>query len=215
MGFCLSENVFTPPATFDTPTGGACMSGTNTCQSFWCNTGTMQCIETCSRNSDCAGITNNCWMYTQDDGAGNLSYDHLCFAQDTLNLNGAACTANANCRSGICNRYESVCAAQCCTDADCGPLQSCAIYDVDAATAVKVCRNRGTGTAALGDACTAPADCESEVCAPVDPADVNSPRKCSTLCCRDSDCAILPLGGSCEPVATPITNQIAGACTPN
>jgi hypothetical protein len=215
MGFCLSENVFTPPAMFDTPSGGACAAGTNTCQSFWCNTGTSQCIETCSRNSDCAGYGDNCWMYTQDDMMGNVEYDHLCFPQNTLSLNGVACTANANCRSGICNRYESVCAGQCCTDADCGPLQSCALYDVDANTAVKVCRNRGSGTGALGDACTAPADCESEVCAPVDPADQNSPRKCSTLCCRDSDCAILPLGGSCEPTATPIAGQIVGACTPN
>jgi hypothetical protein len=72
---------------------------------------------------------------------------------------------------------------------------------------MKVCRARvGTGTIALGDPCSMPAQCESEVCVA---------GKCSSLCCNDADCAILPLGGSCRPVSTPIQTQIGGACTPN
>ncbi len=207
MGFCLSENVFTPPATFDTPAGGACSTTVNTCQSFWCNTGTNQCIETCSRDSDCASYGGNCWMYTQDN-AGTPAYDHLCFQQPTLNITGVVCTTNDNCRSGICNRYSGLCAAHCCSDADCPAAQSCGLYDVDANTIVKICANRnaGAGTAVLGAACTIGSDCESEVCI----ANV-----CSTLCCSDADCAILPLGGKCEPIGTPIASQIVGACTSN
>ena len=215
MGFCLSENVFSPPRTFDLAAGGTCSATDNRCQSGWCNTGTSMCIETCSRNADCASYGGNCWTYTQDVN-GTLDSANLCFPQDALAIAGVTCANNDACRSGICNRYDSVCAAHCCSDADCTPLQSCTFYDLDATHVSKVCRNRAsTGTGQLGDACTAPADCESEVCAPVDPADAMSPRKCSTLCCNDADCAILPLGGRCEPVGTPIANQIAGACTPN
>lgn len=216
MGFCLSENLFNPPATFDTPAGGACTSMANTCQTGWCNTGTSQCIETCSRPADCASFGGNCFTYEQDNN-GTPVYDNLCFEQATLSPVGTACAANADCMSGICDRYAGTCAQHCCADQDCAAAESCALYDLDANTIMKICqpRSAGAGTGALGASCTTPADCESEVCAAVDPSDTNSPRKCSTTCCQDQDCAVLPLGGACRPAGTPIMGQITGVCIPN
>jgi len=216
MGFCLSENLNSPPATFDTPSGGACNSTTNTCQSGWCNTGQNQCIETCSRNSDCASFGGNCWTYEQS-GTGGTSFDNLCYDPGSGSATGAACTQNSNCRSGICSRYSGTCAAHCCSDADCPASQSCDTYDLDSATVVKICgpRSAGSGNLALGAACTTWSDCESEVCVPVDPADMNSPRKCSTLCCTESDCNQLPSGGRCRASTGPVTGTIIGVCIPN
>jgi hypothetical protein len=215
MGFCLSEMLFNPPATFDTPAGGSCTTTTNTCQTGWCNTGVSQCIETCSRNTDCAAFGGNCWTYTQTN-MGTSTYDHLCVPQATASAAGAVCAANTDCQSGICDRYDGKCARHCCADQDCPAGDTCTVYDLDASNAVKVCiaRSPTAGTAALGAPCTTYADCESEACASVDPDDPNSPRKCSTTCCRDQDCSVLPLGGHCRPAGTGVGTQITGLCQP-
>lgn len=216
MSFCLSENLPNPPASFDTPPGGSCSSGSNTCQTGWCNTGTNQCIETCQRDNHCSGFGNQCWTYEQT-GTGGTLFDHLCIVPTSGNADRAGCSTNANCRSGICNRYASQCAGHCCSDADCNSNESCAIYDLDATTVVKVCmpRSATAGTGALGTACTAASDCESEVCIPLNPADMASPRRCSTTCCNNADCAALPTGGRCRAFNGPVMNTIIGACIPN
>lgn len=216
MSFCLGENLLTPQPNWDTPAGGSCSSGSNTCQTGWCNTGTNQCIETCQRDQHCSSFGGQCWSYEQT-GTGGTTFDHLCVAGQGSNIDGAACTTNANCRSGVCNRYSNTCSNHCCSDADCTALQSCVVYDLDAATIVKVCATRtpGAGTAALGATCTAAADCESEVCIPTDPANMASPRRCSTTCCTNADCNALPAGGRCRPIGSPVMNTIVGACIPN
>ncbi|MCA9549142.1 MAG: hypothetical protein KC933_03845 [Myxococcales bacterium] len=217
MSFCLGENLTTPPATWDTRSGGLCNTTTNTCQSGWCNTGQSQCIETCSRNGDCASFGGNCWAYEHTDAAGNNVFDSLCYDPGSGSATGAACAQNGNCRSGICSRYTSVCAQQCCSDADCGATQNCGVYDLAADTVVKICLNKSatSGSAALGATCTAANQCDSEICAPTDPAVMNSPMKCSTLCCRDADCGVLPGGGRCRPLTGPVTGTIVGVCLPN
>jgi hypothetical protein len=216
MSFCLSETITTPPATWDTRSGGACSTTTNTCQSGWCNTGQNQCIETCSRNADCASFGGNCWVYEQS-GTGGASFDSLCFDPGSGSATGAACSQNAGCRSGICSRYSSTCAQHCCSDADCPASQNCDFYDLDASHIAKICINKDptSGSAALGASCTSWNQCDSEVCIPTDPAVMNSPQKCSTLCCRESDCNIIPGGGKCRPAEGPITGTIVGVCIPN
>jgi hypothetical protein len=218
MGFCLGENLSTPPATWDTTSGGACSTTTNTCQSGWCNTGQNQCIEKCSRAADCASFGGNCWSYEQVDATTMVTtYDNLCYDPGSGGATGAACTQNANCRSGICSRYSNTCAAHCCSASDCPTAQVCEPYDLDAATVAKVCGNRApaTGTLGLGATCTAPGDCASEVCAALDPAVMGGPRKCSTLCCQESDCSALPAGGLCRAAAGPVAGSILGLCFPN
>ncbi len=216
MSFCLGENLNSPPATWDTASGGACSTTVNTCQSGWCNTGQNQCIEKCSRNSDCAAFGGNCWTYEQT-GTGGTTFDNLCYDPGSGSATGASCTQNSNCRSGVCSRYASTCAAHCCSDADCPTTQSCEAYDIDASNIVKICANKNatSGSSALGASCTMWNECDSEVCAPTNPAVMNSPQKCSTLCCRDADCNILPLGGRCRATTGPVTGTILGVCIPN
>lgn len=218
MNLCLSESLFTPPATFDTPAGGVCQTGNITCQSGWCNTQQSQCIETCQRASDCSIFGGNCFMYTQTPmGSTTNVYDHLCIAQ-TTSVIGAACAANNTCRTGICNRYTGTCAAHCCSDADCPAAQSCGIYDVDAVTGdiVKICapRTAGTGSLPLGSPCTTGNQCESELCAPANLTAMNPPQQCSTTCCTNADCGQIP-NGRCVPLGGPTVGPvqtIVGVC---
>lgn len=217
MNFCLGENLSTPPGTYDTIAGGFCSSTVNTCQSGWCNTGGNQCIETCSRDADCAAFGGQCWTFTQGSGA-TTTYDHLCFAAGGTTVTGGLCALNDSCESGVCDRYEGTCAAHCCSDSDCPGAQTCAEYDLDATHTVKICipRTPTAGTGALGSTCTSYTQCESEVCVPTDFNDTASVRRCSTLCCRDADCAAaLPLGGRCVPAGGALANTIVGVCQPN
>jgi hypothetical protein len=215
MNFCLSENLFTPPATFDVPVGGACATGNIRCQSGWCNPSAGQCLETCSREADCATLGNNCFMYTQ--AGPPPSYDHICVAQ-TTRLIGAACTLNSECRTGICSRYTQQCAAHCCSDADCSAAQVCGLYDVDTTTGelVKLCgpRSPTAGNLPIGATCTTNTDCDSEVCVAANFSSMTPPLQCSTLCCTDADCGQIA-NGRCVPLGGPTVGTvmtIVGAC---
>jgi hypothetical protein len=156
-------------------------------------------------------------LHLRTDGTSGTTWDNLCFVPTTGSIDGAACTTNAGCRSGLCNRYDGVCSRQCCAESDCGPTESCTVYDLDATTPTKICAPRSptTGTLPLGATCTTADECESETCVPVNPDDVASVRKCSTLCCRNADCTVLPAGGACRAFNGPIAGTLVGACQPN
>lgn len=214
--FCLVESIFNPPATFDVRSGGPCVSGDIRCQSGWCNTQVSQCIETCSREADCASFGGSCWTYTQAGASGN-TYDHLCL-QEAGSPVANACVQSSECASGICDRYTGTCVAHCCADADCPTGQSCTLYDLDTAAGylTKVCEPRTPGgtSQVLGAPCTQASDCESEVCAPANVTDPNAPFQCSTFCCNNADCAQFP-NGRCEIFGGPTvgTEQtIVGVC---
>lgn len=217
--YCFGESFFNPPATFDTPAGGGCMTGSITCQSGWCNTGANMCLETCSRNSDCANFGNNCWTFTQSN-MGTNDYAHLC-VQQTGTAAGQTCAVNADCASGICNRYTNRCATQCCSENDCAASDVCAIYDLDTTQGliVRTCATPQTpGAGRLGANCTLPEDCESGICAPTVPTSSTSPRRCSTFCCTENDCGALPSGGKCRGFNGPTINMnqtIVNVCVPN
>ena len=219
MRFCLGENVYNPPGVFDTPAGSTCTSASISCQSGWCDTRGNQCLESCSRNNDCTGFGGNCWSYAQTSASG-ISYAHLCVSQPGAAA-GQSCTADDECESGICNRVDGVCATQCCAMQDCGAGESCRLYalDTNAGELVKICASASSsaGTTGAGAACTQGSDCQSGLCIPERPDDPASPRKCSTTCCRESDCAALPSGGRCRAFAGPTLNNsstLVGACVP-
>ncbi len=215
MSFCVSERVFTPTATFDTPSGGSCTSSSNTCQSRWCNPSAMSCLETCSRDSHCSRFGGQCWMYEEAAmGSTPATFQLLCIQQSGSSP-GASCTQNSNCRSGICSRYTNSCAQPCCSDSDCASNQNCSVYDLDTANIVKVCTPASGGSGAFGATCTMASDCQSETCIPTDPSQMNSPRQCSTLCCTDADCSVLPRGGTCQAFNGPVMGSLIGACVPN
>lgn len=221
-GVCVPENLPTPPAQWDTPAGGMCTAMTATCQSGWCNTRDSVCLDTCSRDADCASTGGNCWTYQRTNmTSGGEEYDHLC-VQSTGAASGQPCAVNSDCGGGICNRYTSTCGRRCCADTGCGAGEACVLYDLDTATgaAVKLCAPLPAmaGAGAHGDPCSTPADCATGACVPTVPTSSTSPRKCSSSCCIEGDCSVLPMGGKCRPFpAQPINmvNTYMGYCVPN
>jgi hypothetical protein len=226
MKICLPGSYFTPPASFNIAAGGMCNLTNIECQSGWyqSNATTMSCtcLETCSRNNDCAQFGGNCSTVSVPMSTPTR-YDHICDTQTPGS--GASCVVNADCTSGICNRYTTSCANACCRDSDCPGNEICTVYDFDVATAyiIKACRApqtamAGSGSAALGATCSVASDCSTGACTPVDPNMPTGARKCSTTCCTDADCSVLPLGGKCRPLSGPTINNIptlVGYCIPN
>jgi hypothetical protein len=210
MPFCVPPEIDDPPAPFSTPSGGMCTEG-NPCQSQVCNTGAMQCVERCSRSSDCQAFGGNCWVWEQQP----MVYSQLCVPQMGGGP-GTACTANSACASGLCSRYTSQCAALCCADLDCPPGETCAVYDYDASSITKVCRalSQGNGGRAVGEPCTDAIQCLTEVCVPQDSANPMGPKVCSTTCCTNADCSVLPTGGGCWPIRGPVQGTLFGVCLP-
>lgn len=209
IAFCMRETSFAPPGNFDTPPGGMCESAGNTCQSRTCNLDELTCIQRCTRESDCEGYGKNCWTWAEGSYAG------ICFNPNGANTPiGSGCAMDAQCRTGVCNRYQGACAAHCCTESDCGMAETCAVYDLAPDVPVKICRPKsGTGTAGLGASCTANADCESELCVAAN-VDGTGAKKCSVTCCEPSDCTALPNGGLCWPVQGVLQGTLIGHCLP-
>lgn len=211
MSFCVPGYIQDPPVPFSEPSGGMCTEA-NPCQSQVCNTTDSVCVERCSRDSDCGGFGDNCWLWVQ---AGPV-YGQLCIDQPG-SAAGAACTADANCASGLCSRYTNTCSALCCTDFDCPVGETCGVYDHDAANLTKICRpvTAGNGGRNLGESCTTNLDCVTDVCVPEDDANPNGPKVCSTTCCIDEDCDALPSGGRCWPMRGPLMGTLVGTCLPD
>lgn len=217
MGFCLHESVFSPPRSFSVPPGGACSMASNSCQSGWCNTADSRCMSTCSRPADCSPADgSNCFTYAHAV-TGGTAYDNLCYQPATGGGIGASCRADGDCRSGVCSGATMTCARHCCSASDCGANETCAVYGISPTTGVKICvpRSPTAGGLGFGATCTMPSDCRSEVCAPIRPADMMSPRQCSSTCCRNTDCtSVLGAGAVCRPFNGPIANTLVGVCIP-
>ena len=75
-------------------------------------------------------------------------------------------------------------------------------YDYTPTVGLKICRPRSpsAGSLAPGAHCGAAAQCETEVCAP-NKLILPTAHVCSTTCCKDADCALLPGGGYCYPAS--------------
>lgn len=216
MPFCLSENLFTPAAQYDTRSGGSCSRTSNTCQSSWCDPDANVCLEQCARDSDCAGFGSQCWVFEHRDSTNTPAFANLCVLLGGAGA-GAACTSNAACRSGICNRLTGRCSRLCCRDQDCGPTENCVMYTLDASNLAKICAPRGptTGTGALGTSCLINTDCETSLCQPVDASQPSGPTQCTSRCCTNADCTFLGSTAHCRPVPGPIANSVTGVCFSN
>jgi hypothetical protein len=120
---------------------------------------------------------------------------------------------NSECLTDICNPTTGTCAAHCCSDMDCAATETCDQLAFAPTVLKRICRPRTmtAGTSTFGASCNANLDCDSEVCAPVHSMLAN-PRQCSTYCCKDSDCAVLPGGGICYPVTGQLANTWVGLC---
>jgi hypothetical protein len=208
-GYCVRASAFSPIPQLDTASGGACQYG-GTCHSFLCDQTNRVCLERCSRDADCTGLGDNCNLHVQS----GVEYQ-FCFAPGTSRTAGASCTTDGECASGLCDPATATCAAPCCSNADCPSTARCKPYTLSSAATIKTCQapSPNEGALVLGATCTSDLDCASEVCAPLDPANAQSPKKCSMTCCKNADCAILPKGGMCYGLTTAAGPHLA-VCLP-
>lgn len=80
---------------------------------------------------------------------------------------GVACTANGDCRSGLCTGTPKLCLDTCCTAADCGGTTTCRLNNPVTVPGPTrwVCAPPDPGaTKVPGDSCTASTECASDSC---------------------------------------------------
>lgn len=209
---CVREQSFgNPGPMLDVPSGGMCTDMANSCQSQVC--ANMTCLERCSSDGDCRAFGTAC-VASQVNATFFL---HLCRAETGFST-GQMCLNNDQCASGLCNRYRDECQVPCCSQADCGAQEICTVYDLvqNPPQPLTVCQasSMGAGTAAFGTPCANAPECRSELCAPVDPDDLGGPKVCTTYCCDDFDCDVLPGGGRCATFNGPLQGSQTKVCVP-
>ncbi len=209
---CVRETTFGSMAMFDVPTGGACTAEVNNCQSGLCSAGDF-CLERCSRKSDCAFISLDCITVELPAQQGTV-FLNACASNSGFDL-GATCLNNEQCASGVCNRYNMECVQPCCSGGDCDAGDICTVYDLATALPLTVCQTPGVvGMLEYGATCNDNVSCRSGLCVPVDPNDQAGPKACSTYCCNDFDCDVLPNAGRCVTLDGPIANAQTKVCVP-
>jgi hypothetical protein len=180
---CVSSQLFTN-ATFATPAGGACGNG-GECKSNFCPDAPAVCIETCAENSDC--------------GAGQCQWNEFftdlyigsCDGPAGAGANGASCTADNQCRGGVCYG-AGTCGDLCGSTADCGNGNICGFVNYSICTVssfgvclqwelnfVKACVQAAHGTDPIGTTCSANGTCRDAFC---------NANRCAGFCSRDADC---------------------------
>lgn len=208
---CVREESLTGGAMLDTPSGGMCTAEVNTCQSLLCSN-TDRCVERCSSDADCAAFGTSCVTLELASGNGT-TFLQVCLTSNGF-ATGASCGNNGQCASGICNRYVSACQIPCCSHADCDTDEICTVYDIESQTPATVCQAATTQGGAFGASCNAGSECASGLCVPTDPEDLAGPKACTTYCCTDSDCGLLPNGGRCATFNGPIMGAQTKVCVP-
>jgi hypothetical protein len=195
-----------------TQMGNTCSVDTD-CASHDCylepGTTTRYCSDGCNHESACPNNTTcnvaNSLTVDNNPGTVNDRYMYVSRCRRDANITGtlllnASCTADTQCRSGVC--FQGTCAEPCCAHQDCTGGRSCG-YGPDQNTGytvggrvvvsmVPVCR-LNVGTRPSGAACAANADCRSRLCDSVQGI-------CVDICCNDTSCTTP--GQTCEPVAT-------------
>lgn len=210
-GQCLPGSVFQSMPELSSRSGESCPGADNDCQSQICINN--QCVESCGRDRDCSSLTGACKPSIE----GSLA-NRRWFARCQAPLPGfedwATCSTNLDCASGLCDPVEGRCTHFCCSEADCGPDKSCVAIQANASV-IRVCRDRrSSGGRVLGGPCALDTDCESDLCSPIDPANPNGGKICSTYCCNNADCDVMPASTrrQCVTQEGPIANSVTGRC---
>ncbi len=202
-------------ATFSLAAGAAC-SSPGQCRSNLCDGGA--CVDVCAENGDCTGGLV-CRM--SERPAASSDFVTACGASAGTLDPGQACTAGADCRSGVCDNDS--CRALCSSTADCPAGLACLPSDASVCTQplgtlclgyelnfATICRPAGGGMSPVGAACTEPETCRTGLCN-------TGLGECSDMCGRDSDC---PSGYVCKLVEFGTLGTLGlvpyylNACTP-
>ena len=196
-----------PAWTGITAIGGTCAADTDCAQHHCLTDGTVKyCTDNCSHESACPGTTS-CYVSNilTVDNPGNFPDYYAYLAQcrrdaqiPGTGAQGQTCTADANCRSGVC--FQGRCAEPCCTHSDCTGGTSCGLGPtqfigytsggVRLMSAVNVCWNT-VGARPSGAACANNSDCRSRMCDALQGI-------CVDPCCNDTTCSTP--GQTCEPL---------------
>ncbi|HEY0880384.1 MAG TPA: putative metal-binding motif-containing protein, partial [Archangium sp.] len=126
--FCRLDSRITSPATKntgDTCVAGECRAGTDMCVNG-------RCAEPCCQHADCPtnySCSINGPRVATGYASGGASIDSVmpaCTPSGAANrVSGAACTANNQCRSGICDRNLNICIDLCCNTSSCANGTTC------------------------------------------------------------------------------------------
>jgi hypothetical protein len=106
---------------------------------------------------------------------------------------GVACTANTECRSGLCTGTPKSCLDTCCTLSDCGGSTTCRVKSIATPAPVHdvwVCAAAEVGaTGAPGDTCVDNLSCTSDAC-------IGATRLCRPGCSNTNSCKTVAGFGS-------------------
>ena len=123
--FCRADSLITGTRTLGQAcTGAECHAGTDACFNG-------KCTEPCCAHSDCAaGFACSIAGPKASTGyvsgtAPIVSVLPACVGSTAVRVSGAACAANSECRSGLCEKTRNICVDVCCNDASCPNGTTC------------------------------------------------------------------------------------------
>lgn len=107
-------------------TGSECRAGTDACFNG-------KCIEPCCSSADCPGGTTcsvagpkSATGYVAGTGGPSIvSVVPACITSTAARTSGQSCSANSECKSGLCEKTRSVCIDVCCNDSTCPNGTTC------------------------------------------------------------------------------------------
>ncbi len=152
----------------------------------WVNAGKSLCSEPCAGDIDC-GVGQIC-----SKAPGSVQVGYCQDAPTVGGSNGAACTEDYQCASGICG--DGVCGPLCLDEAHCpAPNMTChPVGDLDLGLLSSTCTPDSGGALGIGAVCTTDGQSfDSGVCASghCDLMAMSNPEaKCLPICKSESDC---------------------------
>ncbi len=168
------------------------------------------CTQPCCTSTDCPG--NTVCFGTGGGGDYCVAPNWIGRAvEQALAPGGTACTANGDCRSGLCNTSNNQCADTCCSSAQPGQCANGTVcrYAAFPGTSFDTHETAwcgaAIGTSAGGSVCAVDATCQSGKCANF--------TRCEAVCRSTTDCGN---GQACSyglgPTTLPANKDIVAGC---
>lgn len=197
--------------------GAPCSQDVN-CESKLCGTVAMLtgaitsvqiCTKTCCTSVDCGDARFVCY------GAGTggnycVEAAKLKRARTGTKPAGAACSTDAECRSGDCRSPGNRCSDTCCGAGDCGGGTVCSLPDDSGDNPDSfVCTTKPADTDGVGTPCTDSSDCETNVC-----VGSGASRTCRSSCSGNASCQTAFPNGFCGYSQNVQTGDYVRLCFP-
>jgi hypothetical protein len=197
--------------------GGSECSSPQECRSGICieasSTEVKRCADTCCVESDCpgggvCGLANIEGHFTMacTEAAGRASTGEFCSTS-------LSAPSSEICENGLCGTQSKRCLARCCGKGSCGAAGAACGYlpsnGPGVTEYIPACSSGAAGNGGrVGDACTdttSGTDCVTGFCEAYT-------KKCTDVCCTDSDCQDYPGYTACRPDTNPSRHVLI--CSP-